>query len=160
MRTTKRSERKGNNGEAEKGKLIKGAATIAMGGLVAKLIGAVYRIPLTNLIGGEGIGLYQLVYPFYCLLLTVSATGIPSSIAALTARKLAAEEEICPLFKTCMRLFLVIGGVSTAIMVALAPFLAKAQGESASSRTIAVAKAISRLMYLPPLLRLTRLPRK
>lgn len=130
MRTTKRSERKGNNGEAEKGKLIKGAATIAMGGLVAKLIGAVYRIPLTNLIGGEGIGLYQLVYPFYCLLLTVSATGIPSSIAALTARKLAAEEEIRPLFKTCMRLFLAIGGVSTAIMVALAPFLAKAQGES------------------------------
>ena len=69
----------------ERRKLLTGAATIAAGGLAAKLIGALYRIPLTNLIGSEGIGLYQLVYPFYCLLLTVSATGSPSAIATLTA---------------------------------------------------------------------------
>ena len=42
-----------------------GAAVIAAGGFVAKLIGALYRIPLTNLIGGHGMGLYQMVYPFY-----------------------------------------------------------------------------------------------
>ena len=40
---------------------IKGAAWIAAGGFVAKVIGALYRIPLTNLIGGKGLGLYQLV---------------------------------------------------------------------------------------------------
>ena len=67
---------------------LKGAAWIALGGFIAKLIGAVYRIPLTNLIGGHGLGLYQLVYPVYCLLLTVSATGIPSSISKLTAEKI------------------------------------------------------------------------
>ena len=55
---------------------LKGAVIIAAGGFIAKLIGALYRIPLTNLIGGEGLGLYQMVYPLYCLLLTVSATGI------------------------------------------------------------------------------------
>ena len=112
-----------------KGSLLKGAATIAAGGLIAKIIGALYRIPLTNLIGGEGIGLYQLVYPFYCLLLTVSATGIPSSIATLTARKRAAGEDAKPLFKTCLRLFLCIGGVSTALMAGLSTLLATAQGE-------------------------------
>ena len=31
-----------------------GAAVIAAGGFVAKLIGALYRIPLTNILGGEG----------------------------------------------------------------------------------------------------------
>ena len=113
----------------EKRKLLTGAATIAAGGLVAKVIGALYRIPLTNFIGSEGIGLYQLVYPFYCLLLTVSATGIPSAIAALTARKCAAGETPLPLFKTCMRLFLWIGGVSTLLMCALAPWLSSLQGE-------------------------------
>ena len=111
------------------GKLLKGAATIAVGGLVAKLIGALYRIPLTNLIGGEGIGLYQLVYPFYCILLTVSATGIPSSIATLTARMRAENKSARPLFKTCMRLFLAVGAVSTALMLALAPALSRLQGE-------------------------------
>lgn len=73
----------------KKQSFLKGAATIAAGGFIAKLIGALYRIPLTNLIGGYGMGLYQMVYPFYCLLLTVSATGIPSSIAKMTAEKRA-----------------------------------------------------------------------
>ncbi len=114
----------------ERGKLLTGAATIAAGGLVAKLIGAFYRIPLTNLIGGEGIGLYQLVYPFYCILLTVSATGIPSSIATLTARRAAVGEPTFPLLKTCMRLFLTVGAFSTALMFALAPVLSRLQGES------------------------------
>ena len=105
---------------------LKGAITIATGGFIAKLIGALYRIPLTNLIGGRGIGLYQLVYPVYCLLLTVSATGIPSSIAKLTAER--GEKGGRAVFKTAMKLFLIIGGVGTLLMVLLAPLLARAQG--------------------------------
>lgn len=108
--------------------LLKGAAWIAAGGFVAKLIGALYRIPLTNLIGGHGMGLYQLVYPVYCLLLTVSATGIPSSIAKLTAERVSKGENAEPLFKTSMWLFLIIGGVGSVLMAVFAPFLSKAQG--------------------------------
>ena len=92
--------------KVKKRSFLKGAALIAAGGFLAKIIGALYRIPLTNLIGGHGIGLYQLVYPVYCLLLTVSATGIPSSIAKLTAEKLGRGESDKPLFKTALRLFL------------------------------------------------------
>ena len=112
----------------KKRSFIKGAALIAAGGLLAKIIGALYRIPLTNLIGGHGIGLYQLVYPVYCLLLTVSATGIPSSIAKLTAERLGRGESDKPLFKTALRLFLWIGLVGSLLMVALAPLLASLQG--------------------------------
>ena len=107
---------------------LKGALWIAVGGFTAKVIGALYRIPLTNLIGGYGLGLYQLVYPVYCLLLTVSATGIPSSIAKLTAEKIGRKQSTMPLFKTAMKLFLLIGITGTAIMAASAPFLSKAQG--------------------------------
>lgn len=106
---------------------LKGAAIIAAGGFLAKIIGALYRIPLTNLIGGHGIGLYQMVYPTYCLLLTVSATGIPSSIAKLTAEKIGKKQSTAPLFKTAMRLFLIIGLVGTIFMAALAPLLSRAQ---------------------------------
>ncbi len=107
---------------------LKGAAWIAAGGFIAKIIGALYRIPLTNLIGGHGIGLYQLVYPVYCLLLTVSATGIPASIAKLTAERLEKGESPRPLFRTSMRLFLLIGLGGSALMALLAPALSKAQG--------------------------------
>lgn len=40
----------------KKQSFLKGAATIAVGGFIAKLIGALYRIPLTNIIGGYGMG--------------------------------------------------------------------------------------------------------
>ncbi len=119
-----------NKEKYSKFSLLKGAAWIATGGFVAKLIGALYRIPLTNLIGGHGMGLYQLVYPVYCLLLTVSATGIPSSIAKLTAERISKGERAEPLFKTSMRLFLIIGGVGSVLMALFAPFLSKAQGST------------------------------
>ena len=116
-------KRKGNKWE-----FLKGATWIAAGGFIAKVIGALYRIPLVNLIGGHGMGLYQLVYPVYCLLLTVSATGIPSSIAKLTAERVARGENDRAVFKTAMRLFLWIGLAGSIVMVAIAPFLSRAQG--------------------------------
>ncbi len=114
--------------EQGKHSFLKGAAWIAAGGFVAKVIGALYRIPLTNLIGGKGLGLYQLVYPVYCLLLTVSATGIPSSISKLTAERIARGENDWAVLKTAMKLFVLIGFVGAVVMALVAPYLAKAQG--------------------------------
>ena len=115
-------KREGNKG------FLKGAAWIAAGGFIAKIIGAVYRIPLTNIIGGHGLGLYQLVYPVYCMLLTVSATGIPSSIAKLTAERIAKGESDRVVFKTALKLFLWIGIGGTALMAAVSPLLSRLQG--------------------------------
>ena len=113
----------------KKGGFLKSAFIIAGGGFAAKLIGAVYRVPLTNFIGSEGIGLYQMAFPFYCLLLTVSATGIPSSIASLTAERAAGGDDGRALLKTAMKLFLFIGGLGALLMAFIAPGLAHAQGE-------------------------------
>ena len=80
-------------------KLIKNACVLAAGGVTVKLIGALYRVPLTNLLGAEGIGVYQMVFPFYTVLLTLSSIGIPSGIAALTAGgKTGAWRRALPLF--------------------------------------------------------------
>lgn len=49
--------------------------------LVTKMLGAVYRIPLTNLLGAEGMGIYQAVFPFYSILLTISGVGIPNALS-------------------------------------------------------------------------------
>ena len=107
---------------------LKGAAWIAVGGFVAKLIGAAYRIPLTNVIGGRGLGLYQMVYPVYCILLTVSATGIPASIAKLTAEQIAQGKSDRAVFFSALKLFLWIGIGGTALMALGSPFLTKVQG--------------------------------
>lgn len=67
---------------------IKAAALISFGGLMSKLLGVVYRIPLTNLLGSEGMGIYHMVFPFYTMLLAISSAGIPSAISRLIAEKL------------------------------------------------------------------------
>lgn len=53
--------------------------------MIAKLIGALYRIPLTNVMGAEGIGLYQMVFPLYTVLLTATSGGLPAAVAKVTA---------------------------------------------------------------------------
>ena len=98
--------------------LLKGAATIAAGGFLAKVIGALYRIPLTNIIGGRGLGLYQMAYPLYCLLLTLSATGIPSAIAAASAARVGRGDSDEGVLKAALRLFLTVGGIGSVLMCA------------------------------------------
>jgi len=58
-------------------------------GFLSKIVGAVYRIPLTSIIGAEGMGLYQMVFPLYTLMLTISSSGLPSSISKLVSENIA-----------------------------------------------------------------------
>ena len=51
--------------------------------LIAKVLGAIYRIPLTNILGAEGIGCYQLVFPVYAFAVTLTSGAYPVAIAKL-----------------------------------------------------------------------------
>ena len=90
---------------------IFGAVIVALGGFLSKLIGAFYRIPLTNLLGGEGIGLYQLIFPVYCILLDFSSVGVPTALSKLIAERRARgeEEEGTHLLQASFRLLLLLG---------------------------------------------------
>ena len=112
--------------EAVLKKLIKNAAVVAVGGVIAKIIGAIYRVPLTNILGAEGIGIYQMVFPFYCILLTLSSTGIPAGVAKLTA-------EGGNTLKRSVLIFGVIGLIGTLIMFFGADTIAGFQGNVAAA---------------------------
>ena len=110
---------------------LKGPIIISVGGIAAKILGAFYRIPLTNILGGEGMGVYQMVYPLYCLLLTVSATGIPSGLARIVSSAESRGDHAksrAVLFKSLL-LFSGVGLCGSALMFLLAPAMSAAQGE-------------------------------
>ncbi|HEY4543633.1 MAG TPA: polysaccharide biosynthesis protein [Tissierellaceae bacterium] len=75
----------------EKG-FMKGAAILGFAGVIVKILGAVYRIPVGNIITDEGMGYYQTAYPFYMLMLTVSTVGFPVAIAKLVSEKRALKD--------------------------------------------------------------------
>ncbi len=68
---------------------LKGAAILGIAGLIVKILGAFYRIPLSNMIGPEGMGYYQTAYPLYTLLVAISTSGFPTAIAKIVAEKRA-----------------------------------------------------------------------
>ena len=71
--------------EKKDNKFAKGALVLLLGGIVCKLIGGFYRVPLSNILGAEGIGVYQLIFPVYSLFLIVVSGGIPVALSKLVA---------------------------------------------------------------------------
>lgn len=71
---------------------VKGAAILAITGITARVIGAVFRIVLAAILGDEGIGLYQYAYPIYTTLLVISTAGIPVALSKIMAEKIALHD--------------------------------------------------------------------
>ena len=72
-----------------KDSFLKGALILGLAGILVKIIGAFFRIPLGNLIGAEGMGYYQAAYPVYTLFLTLATAGFPTALAKLVSEKMA-----------------------------------------------------------------------
>jgi stage V sporulation protein B len=73
-------------------KLVKGAMLLSFAGMIAKIFSALYRIPLARLVGQEGMGYYETVYPIYSLLVSALLIGIPNAISKLTSEKIANDD--------------------------------------------------------------------
>ena len=111
---------------------ITGALMLSLGGLFAKILGALYRIPLTNILGSYGMGLYQLVFPPYILMLTVAQAGVPVALSKLIAQnnRLDNRERSAKIFRFAFTLLLLLG-VTGAVSVALfSNVIARAQGNA------------------------------
>lgn len=67
--------------------VFKSAFILSIGVFVSKFLGLIYRIPLTSVLGSYGIGLYQMVFPIYTLLLDFSGSGAPNAISKIIAEK-------------------------------------------------------------------------
>ncbi|MBR0320602.1 MAG: oligosaccharide flippase family protein [Clostridia bacterium] len=65
--------------------LVGGVSILGAAGLICKVVGVLYRIPLAALIGPMGMAVYHKVFPAYNLLLTVSSAGIPVAISRMVS---------------------------------------------------------------------------
>lgn len=64
---------------------IQGTMILLLAGVVNRILGFIPRILLPRVIGAEGVGLYQLGYPFFLVLVTIISGGIPLAVAKLVA---------------------------------------------------------------------------
>ncbi len=70
--------------------ILKGTLVLTAAGIIVKIIGSLNWVILSRVLGGEGMGLYQMAYPIYLLALSVSSAGIPVAVSIITAERVAA----------------------------------------------------------------------
>lgn len=109
--------------------LLKGAVILTAAGVICRLLGVLFRIPLSNIVGNYGIGLYQLVFPLYSLLLIVSSAGIPVAISKMIARVRDDPAKCKQIFLNALVALLVIGAVISGLFLVLAKQIATWQGK-------------------------------
>ena len=99
-----------------------GAIILMISNIAVKLIGAFLRIPLTNIIGVEGMAYYNAAYSIYVTFYTISTAGIPVAVSRMiaTANSTNNHKEIKKIFNVAFSLFFVIGVVGTAVMMIFA----------------------------------------
>ncbi|MCL2361104.1 MAG: polysaccharide biosynthesis protein [Defluviitaleaceae bacterium] len=73
-------------------KILTGALTLTIAGVITRVLGFVYRIYMSNLMGAEGMGLYQLIMPVYALAWSISCAGFNTTVSKLTAQERAKGE--------------------------------------------------------------------
>jgi stage V sporulation protein B len=105
--------------KTRKQNFVQGAALLAATVAIVKVIGAVYKIPLYNILGDEGTSYFGAAYNIYSLLLTLSTAGLPVAMSRLVAAADARGRrlQIKRTFRVALAAFAVLGAVGTAIMM-------------------------------------------
>ncbi len=128
-----------------KDKFLKGALILTVAGLLVKVIGSVNRILLSRLLGGEGIGLYQMAYPIYLLMLSVCSAGVPVAVSIIVAEKVAKND-----YAQAHRIFKVTLGLMAAFGLFFALLLYGTAGLLVNSGWIRDSRAYYALVVLTP----------
>ena len=105
---------------------------LSAGGFIAKILGAVYRIPLTNMLGSYGMGLYQLVFPMYSLVLTLSGVGFSMAVSKMVAARMEQEKtiEAKRVFTSALIILFILGVLNSLMLLLGGDLIAKIQGNA------------------------------
>lgn len=113
-----------------------GAAVLAAGTILVKIISAIYKIPIVNILGGSYAD-FQNAYYIYALLLTVSTAGLPVALSKMVAQaKANGHDQTKKIFRVSFCIFSVLGFLSFLIMFFGAEKLAVLLNDSLAEKSI------------------------
>lgn len=109
--------------------IVKGSVLLGAGAFISKLLGALYRIPLTDFLGGNGLGLYQMIFPVYAVLLEFSGAGVPNALSKMISGYENNAVAEYSLFYGAKKRLIILGGIGTLFMAVFSYPIAMAQGD-------------------------------
>ena len=132
-----------------KKKVLTGASVLLLTSLVVKILSAIYRIPLQNMMGNEGFYSYQQVYPIYGLGMSLALTGVPLYVSQRIAEEKATE-------RTIRQLYTITSVVSGLLFICLLCFAKPIALLMGNGQLTSVIQAVSFVFLLTPFLGMMR----
>lgn len=120
----------------KKQNFIKASVILMVSAVAAKALGAVFKIPLTNMLGGVGMSYFSCAYSIFLPVYAFSVTGLSTAVATMTAKShtFGMEENIRRIRRTAHIIFSLVGIVGSLLIFLLAkPFsyISSGGGEAA-----------------------------
>ncbi|MFC4804006.1 putative polysaccharide biosynthesis protein [Filifactor villosus] len=113
--------------QSEQKTFVKGAAILGLAGILVKVLGAVFKIPLVSIITSTGMGYYSSAYPIYVMLLAVATSGFPIAISKMVAERRAKGnvKGANRIFRTILPFMAVLGLVTSLGLFLFSEFVAE-----------------------------------
>lgn len=122
------------------GKFLQGALILAGANFLVKIIGALFKVPLYNLIGEDGSGIFNVAYQIYTFMFIIATAGFPIAVSKMVAESIARGDEYDArrIFQTATFLLGVIGIIGSTVLYIFAEPLANLLGNGDSALGIKV----------------------
>ena len=119
---------------------MEGAAVLTLAVAATKVIGAVYKIPLGNLLDKDGMAHFYVAYNIYSLLLIVSTAGLPLALSRLVSRAeaMGRVNQRKRIFRVTAGVFFLLGVVCCGVMLLFAGALAELLNDGQAAPAIRV----------------------
>ncbi len=125
----------------KKQNFIKGSLILMISAAVAKALGAVFKIPLTNLLGGVGMSYFSSAYSLFMPVYALTVTGLSAAVARMTAQSIALGmyANVKKVRSTALMMFSAVGLAGSIFTLLIAEFFSGSAETSLSVAMIAPA---------------------
>lgn len=103
---------------AKRDNIVKGTLILVTGNIIVKIIGALFKLPLANIVGADGMGLYNAAFIVYDIFLVLATAGFPLAVSKLVAASTAKGNDIeaLKIFSVTRKCFFLLGLTLSIIM--------------------------------------------
>jgi len=129
--------------------LVAGAFSLALAGLISRILGVIYIVPLQNMAKDYAMGLYQMAYSIYVVILMIATAGIPLAMSKLISERNALHDfaGADQIYRVGARYLLGTGLVFFLLMMLTAPWVARLMGDEGATAAI---RALSFAVLIVP----------
>ncbi len=120
--------------------VLQNSMILMISALLTKVIGAVFKIPLTNILGEDGLGYFQTAYNIYMPVYVICMAGFPGAISRMVATQMALGnyKTVRKIHDVALKFFIFTGTVGFSVLFFGGPFLAKTVGNEPAYISILV----------------------